>query len=270
MPSQDIIAPPTDDDILGVDNPRSLVNIVPKDLKAAILALPQDLLDMPEIFLERKMWPEGIPKKSCLENRLRLSFWLEYDRAQAAGGVMHLPAVIYGICSMIFFCGKVMKDEDSLAWLIRPPITYRTAMEELLSMGMDNMREILEAPLQTPGGRFDSKLAAVKFQIFQAIDARVKGAIIQRIDQRSLSVNATFNGTTNGDTQKIAPPRNISDIDAKLKELEIITAKGFVPGSFTPQTSLPPTPENPPPPLRQSEVIDAVFKPAPPDNPSQF
>lgn len=168
--------------------PRSLVNIIWTHFRPVIERTAKshpELFDISEARLKKKAKPE--PQHTML----RLRFWQEYDIAQNGGRKMMLKDVTRGICSMEFWSRQVCTTPELVAYIITPPPSYLTKMQSMLDISLDGMTEILELPIKDERGKVDTRLIAEKVKIFQLLDLRVKGAIMQkvaihqRIDQRT-------------------------------------------------------------------------------------
>ncbi len=195
--------------VRDLEHPRSVVNLVPEAVANAIMRLPDEYVDKGEdelqlIFKERQWAP------STLDDRIRFSFWKEYDNAQTNIRQMVMTHVYYGLCSRESFY-VMIQNKQRVAWMLCPPADYMLAAEEALTYGLEQLRDILARPHVSMVGTVDSKAAGVKLEIVKMLDARVKGAIIQTT--RNLNVNMNANKPV------VQAPR-IEDIDQKIKELE--------------------------------------------------
>lgn len=165
-------------------NPRSLIRLLPYELatlaKAHASSQP-DLFNCDEQELIEKISSDG-HKPTPTDHRLRLRFWMEFDYAQS----MMLPhidvmRVIAGLCSFEYFTQKYAQSPSRLAWLLCPTTSYLIKTEESLEFGLDQLREFLAQPNRDPlTGLVDTKLGDLKLKITMMLDARVKGAIVQR------------------------------------------------------------------------------------------
>lgn len=148
------------------------------------------------------------------DHRLRLKFWFEYDQVRERGGqVMRMPHVIAGITTPQYFSEVFIKRPEKLAWLLCPPASYLVKTEEGLSFGIDQLRDILEQDHILPNGRVDTKLGELKAKITMMLDARVKGAVVQR----SLNLNVTAGDAA--DIAKATTASTMEDLEKQLKEL---------------------------------------------------
>lgn len=198
--------------IFDETQPRTLINIVPEELRIALRRLQQKksrLFFQDERVFKKMVDPDAV---TC---RLRLSFWDEYTRAQDLGKRMVISNIVRGACSLDYFYKQVMTDMNKMAWICCPPKDYVLAMRELLDLGIDEWRDILAMPHRSKSGKPDVALIAQKIKIVQMLDLRVKGAIVQKLQVRQHNSSVNVNVTTNTETPMI--PDNIS-----LEELELI------------------------------------------------
>lgn len=127
----------TDYGLLDKSNPRSLVNIVPSEVRAAILRIPKELLLMEEKALRRKVKP------SDTLNYLRLNFWLEYNRAQERQCRMMMSNVLRGACSKEWFYDGVVSSDDKMAWILTPPADYTVVQVDIFQTSLEKLRQCL-------------------------------------------------------------------------------------------------------------------------------
>lgn len=175
---------------------RSLPNILPEEFANRVQAvINQDpsLFGMEERALKKRIFHEhdntGI---SPTLNRLRMKFWVEYDRAQSEQTLMHLPLVFAGVCFQEQFY-SMMQNRWSLAWVLCAPANYLVTMEEGLQFGIEELRDVLSLPTVTSKGATNNGLINAKIQIVQMLENRLKGAVTQKIERTSKSVNVNVN-----------------------------------------------------------------------------
>lgn len=232
VPPSDIQTPdePVGISILDKTDPRSLINLVPEFLVQDIERIPPEWLNqdeqdlIPLVFAGRpKTTHAGANRPTATECRIRMNFWLEYTRAQSTMSRMVMKNVYAGACSQGLWaqlCGQ----KNILAFILCIPHDYMRAMEEMLNMGITEMRKILEYPLEDAQGRFDAKLADVKFKIFQGIEMRLKGSIIQRAEIKTANFHAHQQAPTPG-------PKSMDELDAKIKNMEERVTKQLPPAA---------------------------------------
>jgi len=207
---------------LELSNQQQFLNLLPAFLQEKIAQLPATLFDLSEEELSARLFGEEEPSEA--HQLLRQAFWDEYDRClRYKVPMMDVYRIIHGVCSLGYFTNRFLREPENLAWLIVAPTDYLKSMKELLLMGTAQFREILKMPNANPDGSPNTKLMDVKFKIIQHVDMRVKGAIIQRIDQRNINVN--LDGDSPDGQKALADSRPVeelgmNEVDAKLKELE--------------------------------------------------
>ena len=215
-------APDTRDvDLFNRAEPRALINLVPGAVADAFLETSQkrtDLLGLDEKTLYRTLRQEECTPTPT-DNRLRLKFWDEYDRAQATQTGMDMISVFAGICTKDYFYGRYLKAPEKVAWLLNPPASYTIKMEEALSYGVDQLREILDMPLVNSQGRFDVKLAELKAKIVAMLDVRVKGAVVQKVENTNKNMSLNVQTSDRALAEKLVGA-SMSDLEKRLKELE--------------------------------------------------
>jgi hypothetical protein len=208
-------------DLWDRTNERSVLNLVPPGTANLMIEAGRA---KPELFTldERTLWKtlraeESTP--SPTDNRLRLAFWAEYDRAQGSNDRMNMNAVFGGICTRPIF-DKYLSHPEKMAWMLCPPALYMTVMEEALSFGIERIRDILEIDVvRTVKGKevVDVKLGELQAKIVAMLELRVKGAVATKIEQRNMNLNIN---TSDKQVAKAAMGGSMADIQKRLKELE--------------------------------------------------
>jgi hypothetical protein len=199
---------------ISPDNPYSLANILPSYVKEAVALLTEEEMNLSDLdstnaLFPKDKYPDGVPSEFY---RLRLAFWDEYDRCgRYQEPVMDMAKVLMGNMSP----GAFVKNLDSklfLAWLLHPPSGYTLGLKEIHDLSMRNLLAVIKLPITRADGRPDVKLIEAQFKIFQHADLRLKGAVVQKIEQRNLNVNVDA-------TPKQLPLKSLSEIDDQIKAL---------------------------------------------------
>ncbi len=159
-------------------NRRSIVRLVPEALAILMRKLWKSedayLLGMSETRLRPELARRGKPPTST-DSRIRLQFWLEYDRVQVEN-TKSIPAM-----DMAYVIGKSMakeafythyiQDPFALAWLMCPPVKYEDAIEEALRESTERIREAIALDLTKSNGEPNQKhlafLLSVDKTLFQ-------------------------------------------------------------------------------------------------------
>jgi hypothetical protein len=196
----------TEIDYFDEKNPRSVINIVPNKIKLALRnANVQRLLEHDESKLR------SIVNPTAVVNRLRMNFWYNYEQAQTrANPEIFYPDLFVGVCPRDTF-EILLREPAAVAWILTPPTDYVTSMEEALEQGVSRIREILSFPLYKSNNLPDYKAAEIVLKTVALLDARVKGALTQRIEIQQQSLNYNINDER--------PKRDINDIKELDKQL---------------------------------------------------
>lgn len=203
---------------------RSLINIVPEELRGAMLRV-KHAHEKYFLLEERDLWK--ITKPTEVSSILKLSFWDEYNRAQDAGSRMKISNIIRGACSRDFFYTNVMHNDKQFSWIITPPKDYMLNMRALHEKGVSKLNDVLDLPLLDGKGQPNVRLIGEVFKITQYLDQRIKGAIVQRfaIQQQNVNMNvaAPLEATSLEDLEKLE--RGVAIAKAK--------AQGALPAAIT-------------------------------------
>lgn len=138
--------------IFDETNPRSLVNLVPEQMAKKIKDLWQSedrfLLGLPEPLLLKELTRRNrIP--GPVDRRLRLQFWLEFDRVMDCINPtpMNFAYVVGYTMSKEAFNQYYVQDYGCLAYIICPPSNYEDLLHSALEASLLRMKESLEVPL---------------------------------------------------------------------------------------------------------------------------
>ena len=213
-------------DFLDPNNPRSMMNITIPQFKDALKEKSVKFyLEKDEFYLAK------IVKPTPTVNRLRYSFWAEYDQAQEEKRDMVEENIWRGVCSQDQFFTQIKKLKVQ-AWMLYPVVDYTVAIEEALMFGLGKVREILEFPLYqtktTKVGKGDKKedymtekvpdykVADLMLKAVKMLEDRSKGGVVQKLESKTVQENRNLNVTVHkGNPEPVAP------VDEGLMELEI-------------------------------------------------
>jgi hypothetical protein len=226
--------------------------MLPERLRRGVRAVPERIWASSEAELNVLIFgrdQHGNPNPvRALENRLRISFWKEYDRAIMYGATnpatgkehsrnaMKITNIIRGVCSEHFLL-NCFNDHFRTAWILRPPIEYMIAAEDLLELANARTREVLELPLRNSKGQPNVKLAEVISRIRHELEMRVRGAVAQRHRNENVNINVDVNGNPlpKGSPQLPAGrrARTPEELDQRIKELNQEMARIGLPPAQT-------------------------------------
>jgi hypothetical protein len=210
---------PVEIDTFSVDNPHSIINLLPRKVVESLLAAKEKY---PQYFNKPEKELFKILKADCFvpdrtDDLLRVKFWNEYDRAQVHGTNMVMAYVTQGVCEKTFFNEIYLFRAPRLAWLLCPPANYAAALDEMLNNAYRNLSEVVRQSVVDDYGKIDLNLAKVQLQIFKELDARKHGAHVQkslhvhRVTSKPVETKAEFETT-----EDIA--RRIQILDARIRK----------------------------------------------------
>lgn len=197
--------------VYDTNDPRSVLRLVSESFRAAILSLPPEFRDLSEREYQVTHRP------SAQENRLRMSFWREYDVAQEMMVPINMTGVYAGICTRDYFYGVVLRRPNIVGWMIIPPAKYEVMIEEALDFGIGKLREIMDLPLTDSKGRVNVRLCDTIIRATAMLDMRMRGAYVQRSEHKNLNFN--MQGDTK-DLQKLAAGASMEEIETRIRNLE--------------------------------------------------
>jgi len=205
------------------DNPLSVGSIMPTNLKNRIKLVVHD---NPELFLldETGLYEALTKRDACptaTDNRLRLSFWGEYESACTTGRHMNISNVCAGTISTSYFVQRYVTTPEKLAWLLMPPVKYDVLVTEALSHGLMRLREMLDMPIHETDKhgniKISPKLLEMKLKIVAMLDMRMKGAFVER------KINVNVQRSVKEEVNRI----NMEELDAQLEKLEDKSGTGI-------------------------------------------
>lgn len=196
------------------------MRLCPKFLQEKIAQIPDIWWDIPPGEIEKFCF-ESTGRADETSRQIRLSFWAEYDKCQAEKlSMVNLDYVLHGVCTNSFFANIFCNQLKNVFYILSVPPNYDKELDDMLQLGLSHLRKILELPGN------DAKILNLKFKIFQHIDERKKGSIIQRIDQRSVNINKNKTEIEiKGDS-----PRTLEQIKAEIAALESAEQILLMPG----------------------------------------
>ncbi len=190
------------------DGDQSLLTMTDGVLHNAIAAIPNKLLRLSEKDLKKHCNPDEL---TC---RIRIQFWDEYVEAVDAGRAIQVRNVMRNLTYSEYFFSEVLSDEKKMAWITRPPQDFLLAMRDLLYVGLERLREVLElpiverVPMLTRAGalvrdekgeivyrdKVNTSVAKEIRAITEKLADRVKGAVVQRHQVQAAHAHALIPG----------------------------------------------------------------------------
>jgi hypothetical protein len=92
-----------------------------------------------------------------------------------------MSEVVRGVCSFRFFRETFLSNQYLVAFLMLPPINFKTKQEETLLYALDKMRGILELDAVGPNGQIDTKILRAQMSVYQILEKRVQDNGVQKV-----------------------------------------------------------------------------------------
>jgi hypothetical protein len=178
------------------ENPDSLLNRVPPRL-VPVLERVRNKLPRTLMLTEREIKMQCKPDER--DERVRLSFWDEYNASTAAGKRMAINSIICGAVSWETWVSAYEPNNKRMLWIFTPPTSYAMQMRHILHKGTERLLEIMNLPITGDDGKVDPKVATLILKAWQLADMRIKGGIVQRMQVEQKSVNFNLNSGENID-----------------------------------------------------------------------
>lgn len=179
--TQEILRNPLD---TADETSRAAISLLPDEERFIVethVGRNPDLFKLSEKRLTTQMESAGF-KVSSTENLLRNRFWMEYDHAVTGRfPSMRLGEVTRGVCSYRFFKETFLSSPYLVAYLMLPPINFKTKQEETLLYALDKLRAVLDLEAIGPNNQVDTKIIRAQMAIYQILEKRVQGETVQKI-----------------------------------------------------------------------------------------
>lgn len=211
------------DDVSVIDesDPRSLINMVSPRFKEAIRDLYKnhpDLTEQSEKDLYRIVQP------SFQLDELRLSFWVEFNRAMDTGSTMMMKNAYSCVMTGDLF-HKMIRRPEVVAWIITVPRQHKISCEAKLNYLSNEIEEMVKTPwykLDKKGNKLiDPKTANVFLKIYQLMENRVHGGAVQRLEQKTATISLGSRGGTDDELRQELEKLRSKAIDISPNEKDV-------------------------------------------------
>ena len=142
-----------------------------------------------------------------LVNCIRMKFWLEYDEAISHSRKMNTHSLYNGLCERQTFA-EMIRDPIKMAWIFTRPPFYDATIASLHQYSLLWIRKMLEEP-DSRAGKDRPAIIAAKLKIFEQLELRVKGSVVQK----TMNVHATVK-------QAAGPEDKTNQLEKRLEDLE--------------------------------------------------
>lgn len=206
----------TQSDFFDLSNPQHFINLVPASIREAVLRIPPELFELTERQLILRTFKAEVPDD--LDSELRISFWDEYNDKFTDMKPMLIENIIKGICSRANFNSVILKNPYRTLYMVTEISVIKNRLKHAFHLHLNEMVRIgkMKEEINAKTGTTDTKLLDLKFKIFEYLDQRLHGSLIQRtqtqIEQKSVNVNIN--------TTIESQPQTPEAIDMEIQKLE--------------------------------------------------
>lgn len=210
--------------------PTSLAALLPEKLVSRLLELLAPDHEAMTLLPDEEQLTDHLDKKygykrPGADERLRVSFWMEYERALNQGDRMIVGNIHNLVCDERSFYRVFLARSAPAIFLCSRPTEYQAHVRELLGHGLRQLRKILDMPVEDPKtGKLNMKMLELKTRITAMMDMRVHGAPTQKVQQLNLNVDAGKKEMA-AMVSKVAKTGDMLAIRQRLKELEDLEKK---------------------------------------------
>lgn len=180
-------------------------SLVSKEFTEAIENIAPAICELSEPELKSMVKPTPV------DYALKTSFWREFQKADATGGVVTSRDVYGGISTPVYFRNHVLKNQFKVAWLCRPTQIYEKEIEALLTRGTERLWEIMDCEIYDDNGRLDVKRGHLVLDTIKMVEQRARGLAVQRVQSVNVNIESQ--------KPKLVVANN-DDIDKRIAELE--------------------------------------------------
>jgi hypothetical protein len=177
--------------------------LVPPLIQRAMLWVAGEHAQLDERQLEYCCSPDSKTKM------LRINFWNEYYAAVRAERRMDTMSIYRTVCTHKLFLHR-LHVSAVCCWIFRPMSDYTMFMEQQLHHGLQRIAEILALPI-TVNGKVSTQTANLIMRTVQMVENRVKGAIVQKHEHKSLNLSIDAGS---------ALPKDLIELEKKIALLE--------------------------------------------------
>jgi len=194
-------------------------------------AINPHYFEMSEEELIVEVFGNRHPSEIC--HKFRLSLWKDYNRVRNTPGLqMFSRNICSGVCTSHYFKKALALHPGKLAYIALEPKEHILDVQTILNTSTPEIMRIMQLPdqINQKTGMIDVSLLALKFKIFQHMEARAHGTIVQKfkheVDQKNLNLNADLTPNSVPDIHQF---NSLEEIEAKIRELEKPRVKELTP-----------------------------------------
>lgn len=201
---------------LDESDPRNLLNLVTKKIKESIERVTREVpqyLNIPELDLR------DLLKPTETTDRIRISFWKEYFRAQEEGNRMRMRNVYSPVMTEAAFYNYVLPDNERMAWVLCAPADQMTTLLADLNYAKETESQILRMNLMDEHGELKIDAAKIWHKVYESAKNRAYGSVVQRIEQKTQSMHIRQNV---GSTESSELKKELEALEAKHGDVKLL------------------------------------------------
>jgi hypothetical protein len=156
----------------------SVIHDESTSLRDSITAHSEKLCEFTEYQIAKKAEPCQV------DQLLRVSFWDEVNTALVENRKVSERNIFKGVCSNSYWMKIRDESEWKMAYILCPLMSYTKFTKLALHLGQKALIDILNAS-PVVDGKFNAKIAHLQMQAAQAVQDRVYGKAVQRLQSHS-------------------------------------------------------------------------------------
>lgn len=208
---------------LAVHHPH--ISLYPTKIRETLSTVPEDEFLWPERKVIRFAYEDNLVPE--MDERLRLSFWAEYDRCTPKGIRFSQERILTGICSRSFFEAHYCSNYKIMLLITMEPFEQKRSMVYAHHLSVSEMIRLIKDPTDA-NSKNGPAIWANKIRVFEWLDQRINGPLPQHIVSKNVNVNVDA-------PQTPALPQTPEELDQRLSQL----MEQLNQPAITPQTQLP-------------------------------
>lgn len=201
-----------------VDNPKHFINLIPECIRHAAYQIPYDWFEWDEATIIVKTYGD---QPNDVDTVYRLNFWETYNEKFEQEKSITLKDIT-GNSGTGYLHKSILTNPGRTLYLITEPTKSKSQTRFTHHLAMKTMIETLKMPIlyNSKTGLPDTQLIAIKQKIFEYVDQRMHGSIIQKQQIQTTSTNQNLNINVDATKSMEAIPHSLEEVERRIKEIE--------------------------------------------------
>lgn len=196
-------------------------DLLPKSVGAAVIAAGArpEYWQMPEHEIREVLKEQlgGSVSGWHLVVRLKMRFNEAYEKALALDQKISRLELVKGVVAWHNFIAWIKQYPALFPYMITPLAEQKMIQKHLNYVAEDRMFEILSySPVVN--GRLDSKIAEAQIKLYNSLQDRIHGGVMQRVQSETKAMNVNVNSTQNAEetAKTIQAITSIEELDKRI------------------------------------------------------